>query len=169
METKDKNLEFLELYKSVDRFIRDAYATSEGVSEYIRNMESKSFLGSNVVLTWATDYKELKRARWIRNQLSHEVGSDAEILKDRDLAWMETFLEKLHNAVDPLSIVLSCEIEKEKLDRETAERAKQDSAKAVHGQSIMPDQSKPAIKIKAVNKPKRKSLLERIKDYFNGY
>ena len=33
----------IDLYKSADRFIRDAYRSAEGVSEYIRQMEQNDY------------------------------------------------------------------------------------------------------------------------------
>ena len=37
---RDLNIEFLEEYKRVDIFIRDAYGTQSGVTEYLRQMET---------------------------------------------------------------------------------------------------------------------------------
>ena len=33
---RDLNIDFMDLYKRTDRCIKDAYSSSEGVSEYIR-------------------------------------------------------------------------------------------------------------------------------------
>ena len=38
---RELNIEFLDLYKRVDRFIRDAYASSEGISEYLREFAAR--------------------------------------------------------------------------------------------------------------------------------
>ena len=36
---RDLNIDFMDLYKCVDKFTRDAYGSAEGVSEYIRHFK----------------------------------------------------------------------------------------------------------------------------------
>ena len=76
---RDLNIDFMDLYKRTDRFIKDAYSSSEGVSEYIRSMESCFNRGISRVQGWKSDYDNLKHIRWIRNQLAHEVSYDSDI------------------------------------------------------------------------------------------
>lgn len=45
---RDPNISFLETYKSVDMFIRDAYGTKEGVSYYIGLMEKRNPIGRGI-------------------------------------------------------------------------------------------------------------------------
>ena len=54
---RDLNIDFLEEYKSVDKFIKDAYGSAEGVTEYIRSMEESYDEGSNLLDSkeWADD------------------------------------------------------------------------------------------------------------------
>ena len=88
------NIEFQEKYKSVDNFIKDAQGTSEGVSGYIALMESAVTDGAPVrnSAEWGSDYKHLKRMRWIRNQLAHEVSIDSDICQEDDYDWFAIFM-----------------------------------------------------------------------------
>lgn len=106
---RDLNIDYLDLYKRVDRFIKDAYASSEGISEYLRQMEHNAFKGRSLVSTWAMDYNQLKHLRWIRNQLSHEVGYDADLCEEADYHWLEEFRSRLYAADDPLAVLRRAE------------------------------------------------------------
>ena len=106
---RDLNIEFMDLYKRIDRFIKDAYSSSEGVSEYIRLMERHSDEGNIRVYSWKSDYKNLKHARWIRNQLAHEVDYDSDICSDDDYEWLEDFYNRLFSSDDPLSLLRKTE------------------------------------------------------------
>jgi hypothetical protein len=55
------------------------------------------------------DYDKLKRLRWIRNQLSHEVGYDSDICEDTDYDWLEAFSHRLYSANDPLATMNKAE------------------------------------------------------------
>ncbi|MBP5362254.1 MAG: hypothetical protein J6Y71_04425 [Ruminococcus sp.] len=102
---RDLNMDFLELYKRTDRFIKDAYSSSDGVSEYLRIMDSCFNNGNLKVRGWKTDYESLKHARWIRNQLSHEVGFDSDICSSDDYEWLDEFYRRLFSADDPLAVL----------------------------------------------------------------
>ena len=101
---RELNIDFLELYKKVDRFIRDAYGSEDGVSEYIRQMED-SYLGPRYVKTWEIDHEMLKQLRRIRNKLTHEIDFDAEILKESDFEWLKEFSTRLLSVNDPLTVM----------------------------------------------------------------
>lgn len=62
MSAADINVAFLEVYKKADAFIRDAYGTKDGVTEYLRRMEVVRG-GSLACATWDEDYRRLKQAR----------------------------------------------------------------------------------------------------------
>ena len=98
---RDLNIDFMDLYKRTDRFIKDAYSSSEGVSEYIRLMEAGFNRGNANILGWKSDYDNLKRIRWIRNQLAHEVSYDSDICLLSDYEWLEDFYNRLFSATDP--------------------------------------------------------------------
>ena len=154
---RDLNIDFLDLYKRVDRFIRDAYASSEGVSEYLRQMEQNDFKGRNLVPNWATDYNRLKRLRWIRNQLSHEVGYDSDICEEADYLWLEEFRGRLYAANDPMSMLRKNENAERQRYREEQRRYQEQKRKQ---QAEVITQTKPSL-------PKRKTLLEKIKSFFS--
>lgn len=100
---RDLNIDFMDLYKRVDRFIKDAYSSSTGVSEYINQMELNFVNGTINILTWKDDYYQLKQMRWKRNQLAHEVGYDTNIIENEDYKWLEDFFERLMDYSDPMS------------------------------------------------------------------
>ena len=100
---RDLNIDFMDLYKRTDRFIKDAYSSSEGVSEYIRLMEVDFTRGSINIRGWDSDYDNLKHIRWIRNQLAHEVSYDCDICSESDYEWLEGFYKRLFSSDDPLA------------------------------------------------------------------
>lgn len=99
---RDLNIDFMDLYKRTDRFIKDAYSSSEGVSEYIRLMEASFNRGNANIRGWKSDYDNLKHIRWIRNQLAHEVSYDSDICSESDYEWLEDFYKRLFSSTDPL-------------------------------------------------------------------
>lgn len=124
---RDLNINFMDLYKRVDRFIKDAYHSSEGVSEYIRIMESKDSKGRRYVSGWNSDYDSLKHLRWIRNQLAHEVDYDEDICSEEEYEWLEEFHSRLFSSNDPLGKLHKAENAMEleqKKKREIANRQK---------------------------------------------
>ena len=160
---RDLNIDFMDLYKSVDKFIRDAYSSSEGVSEYIRQMENNDFKGRRYVATWAADYDKLKHLRWIRNQLSHEVGYDSDICEDADYAWLETFRSRLYSANDPMAMLNRAEKAEQK---RLAEEQRRRQAQAHKQQSKTDSKNIPAQQ--ARESTKHKTLWQRIKSFFSG-
>ena len=149
---RDLNIDFLDLYKRVDRFIKDAYASSEGVSEYLRQMEHNAFKGRSLVSTWATDYNQLKRLRRIRNQLSHEVGYDADLCEEDDYQWLEEFRNRLFTADDPMAVLRRAE------DAEQQRYAKEQR----HHQEQYQKQQVQTIPKPQPPIPRRRSLLREI-------
>ncbi|HBK02072.1 MAG TPA: hypothetical protein DDY77_03480 [Clostridiales bacterium] len=98
------SLEFQEAYKRLDKLCRDCFASNEGVSEYIHLMENESLCGGRYVQFWESDYKELKHVRWVRNQLSHEVGTlQSDICTQEDLAFVVDFYQRIMSGDDPLT------------------------------------------------------------------
>ena len=158
---RDLNIDFLDLYKRVDRFIRDAYASSEGVSEYLRQMEQNDFKGRNLVPNWATDYNWLKRLRWIRNQLSHEVGYDSDICEEADYLWLEEFRSRLYAANDPMSMLRKNKNAERQRYREE-QRRYQEQKRKQQAEVITQTQTQTQPSL-----PKRKTLLEKIKSFFS--
>lgn len=94
-------------YKMVDNICRDMFSSQSGVSQYITEMEQRSFYGCSVVASWNDDYRRLKRAKWLRNQIAHE--SSATDCTDKDAAWLENFHSRLLNGQDPLALLKKSE------------------------------------------------------------
>lgn len=99
------NIEFLEEYKQVDKLIKDAYQSETGITTYISYMENYNLLYGRVVDERLEDYKMIKRVRWIRNQLSHDVSIDSDICEEKDYQWLLLFHKSLLRVEDPISIM----------------------------------------------------------------
>ena len=121
---RELNIRFLEEFKIVDRFIKDSFGTSEGVSEYIRQMEAVTVGGHRYVKTWEADYRMLKHVRWVRNQLVHEVGYDSTLCEQGDYQFIKLFGERLCACEDPISLMAKAE-KAERQRRLAAQRASQ--------------------------------------------
>lgn len=110
----NKNIIFQEEYKRLDSLCRDVFASRDGVSEYIRQMELVSYADRKYYADWETDYKQLKHLRWIRNQLAHEVGTlDGNFCTDTQIEWLKNFHQKILNVSDPLSVISKGKLEAE--------------------------------------------------------
>ena len=105
----DNSSDFLDLYKSVDCFIKDAYSSNEGVTNYLQIMEKQSSIGSIYVHTWKTDYDRLRYIRGIRNRLVHDTGFNEDNIEQEDYDWLDVFRKRLFSATDPIAM-----LEKEK-------------------------------------------------------
>lgn len=100
------NVEFQELYKQLDSICRDIFSSKDGVTEYINEMENTEYQFRRYVYGWDEAYKQLKHLRWIRNRLSHEVGSfHCDICTTDDLKALTEFYKSILNRSDPLAIV----------------------------------------------------------------
>lgn len=171
---RELNIEFLDLYKRVDRFIRDAYSSTEGVSEYIRQMEQNDFKGRRYVAIWGADYDMLKRLRWIRNQLSHEVEYDSDICEEADYNWLEAFMDRLYSTDDPISAMNKAE-ESERQRRLADQRriqAKKRAEEERRREAQMRQQQQPAPSYTYMPQyqcqpTERKSFWQRLKDFFS--
>lgn len=110
-------IEFQEEYKRLDHLCKDYLRSKEGVSEYIRQMESTSWRERGYVYTWEEDYKQLKHIRWVRNQLAHEVGTlNSDICSEEDLAYVKSFYSRIMSGNDPFTLVRKAK-EKQKNQR----------------------------------------------------
>lgn len=100
------NVQFQEKYKQLDVLCKDIFASKDGVSVYISEMELTNFQFRRYVYDWENIYKQLKHLRWIRNQLAHEVGAfNSDICTDFDIKWLTDFYNSVLNRTDPLAIV----------------------------------------------------------------
>ena len=163
---RDLNIIFLDLYKSVDRFIRDAYSSTEGVSTYIRVMEENDRKGQRYVKTWSADLATLKHVRWIRNQLAHEVSYDSDICKQSDYADLEDFYQRLFSASDPLALM--DKNEKAEIQRRRMEQ-KQKQARSTEQQPEYTEQTqRPSAQNTANDANRKLSLWQKIVRFFTG-
>lgn len=121
-------IEFQEEYKRLDRLCKDYLRSAEGVSEYIRQMESTDYRQRFYVRTWEEDYKQLKHVRWVRNQLAHEVGtSNSGVCTEEDLIWIENFYSRIINGNDPFSIIVKAKKDEEQKRKQRSQNQTQSS------------------------------------------
>lgn len=100
----NKIMEFLEAYKKLDELYRQILSSDRGISEYIDEMsyESQGYRIAN----WEKDYKRLKKMRWIRNRLVHEVESfEDNLVNAEDIEWLNTFYCRIMECADPFSLL----------------------------------------------------------------
>ena len=118
-------------------------------------MENTPWQDYKCVSTWQSDYSELKHARWVRNQITHENGTmDSDICSQNDFDWIKDFRWRILNSKDPLTIIRLKKEEKAKNQR-------------LLQQELKKKQNNNAIQ--ETNNPKeKKSLWERIKKFFWG-
>lgn len=106
MNMDGKNTVFQEEYKRLDALCKDMFLSREGVSEYIRQMESVPYAERRYYADWENDYKTLKRLRWIRNRLAHEVGTlEGDFCTQEEIESIRDFHRRILNVCDPLSVV----------------------------------------------------------------
>lgn len=99
------NWEFFEAYKSLDELCKQILSSDRGISEYINEMSNEN-QGRWRVTCWEKDYKQLKRMRWIRNQLAHESGSFQDnLVTAEDIEWLKNFRSRIMNSTDPFSLL----------------------------------------------------------------
>ncbi|MBO5076682.1 MAG: hypothetical protein J5584_03690 [Clostridia bacterium] len=156
---RELNIQFIDQYKIVDCFIRDAYKSEEGVSEYIKIMEQNDAEGKEMVVSWGSDHRSLKHLRWLRNKLAHEVGFDSDLCTKSDLACLSAFDERLRSAEDPLSKLMKAKEAK----RQLAEQRKRELAEQRQQQVRT---SRKSETVAAAERQNKKTIWQRIKDFF---
>lgn len=98
------NVQFQEKYKQLDSLCKDIFSSAEGVSVYIKEMESTNWQLRRYITDWDIIYKQLKHLRWIRNQLAHEVGAfNSDLATESDLKWLTDFYSSILKRTDPLA------------------------------------------------------------------
>lgn len=102
---RELNIEFLEQYKRLDKLCKNIFSSDEGVSSYISDMESKSYKEKQTITHWDIIYNHLKHARYMRNQLAHEIDIDTKYCEQHDIDWIKQFYESLLNQTDPLALL----------------------------------------------------------------
>lgn len=139
--------DFFTLYKSVDAICRDMFGGHHyyndkgeevfGLSAYIKVMETESNKYRSYCPDWDAQYKKLKRLRWIRTQIAHEVGA-SECTK-ADLDDLKTFYNQLMNQTDILAKAYSLK----KLHDKAKKASKPAASKTVPKQNKTPYSATP--------------------------
>ncbi|MDE6441945.1 MAG: hypothetical protein K2L12_04220 [Clostridia bacterium] len=100
---RELNIEFQEQYKHLDKLCKEMYSSNEGVSLYLQDMERTPYSERRAVFDWDIVYKKLKHARWMRNQLAHEIDIDTSFCEQDDIDWVKAFYKKILSGTDPLA------------------------------------------------------------------
>ena len=96
------NYAFFEEYKRLDKLCCDMYQCSNGVTQYIEDMNTTPFC---TVSNWKDDLEQLKRLRHIRNDLAHTQGAFSENLcSQQDIDWIHDFYNRSMQQTDPLAM-----------------------------------------------------------------
>ncbi len=91
------NSSFFNEYKRLEKLLNDMYEDSHGVTRYIDDMRSR-------YPDTDRNLKKLKRIRYIRNHLAHDMGAfEEECATQDDILWIRDFYERILSGTDPLS------------------------------------------------------------------
>ena len=105
----DMILIFLKTYKKLDELCKQVLSSTRGISEYIDQMQSECGNYSKVP-NWDKDLNELKRLRWIRNQLVHDADSfDTLDITKEDISYLNEFRSRILNREDPFALLRNIE------------------------------------------------------------
>ena len=157
---RDLNVDFDDLYKRVDRFLRDAYRSEKGVGEYLSQMQVHDLFGRRVVPGWAADREMLYRLRKKRNLLSHEVSFDEDLCTPSEYAWLELFYSRLKAAEDPLAQMLRADA------AERQKRALEERRRAASARETSRPAPAPGDILFSEYPKRRKPLSERLRSFF---
>jgi hypothetical protein len=96
-------MRFLEAYKKLDNLCKDIY--ENGVSSYINEMDKNRYDYSQIA-NWDLDYQNLKRYRYIRNQIVHQSNVyESDLTNENDIRWIEDFYQRILRRTDPLALL----------------------------------------------------------------
>lgn len=99
----DIEIELLEEYKKLDNLLKDKFSSEKGVSEYIDKMKQDNYYGESYIKDWQYYFKQLKRVRWLRNNIAHNNGV-SDCRKD-DVEFLKNFYNATLNNMDPLRLL----------------------------------------------------------------
>lgn len=98
-------LEFLEQYKHLDELCKQILSSDRGITEYIEEMDHER-QGNIRIAGWERDYRQLKKMRWIRNQLVHDSDSfHKNLVSAEDIEWLKNFQSRVMKCTDPFSLL----------------------------------------------------------------
>lgn len=102
-------------FKRVDMICGDMFSCQHGISRYIEEMDRTPSYRRSRVPAWNEVYRNLKRVRWLRNQIVHEMSAvDCSV---NDVEWLEDFHDRILRQQDPLAILRKIEQERPKNTR----------------------------------------------------
>ena len=104
------NYEFFDEFKALDNLCRDIYGESIdkklGVTLYLEDMDKKAYQGASRIPGWTSDYRLLKNARNIRNELAHSRNSiTVDICSEEDIDFVRSFRARILNQTDPIALL----------------------------------------------------------------
>ena len=95
---------FINSYKQLEKLCNEIYGNNHGISSYIDDM-SKLTSDSRYISSWDDDLKQLKRYRWIRNQIVHEPDCTEESMCEcEDAKWLDNFYSRIMSGTDPITL-----------------------------------------------------------------
>lgn len=100
------NYVFFEEYKSLDKLCKEIYGDDIGVTNYIDDMKTVSYIEYVGINNWKNDLDQLIRMRYIRNDLAHTEGAFGEqICTQMDIDWIKDFHRRIMKQTDPLAVL----------------------------------------------------------------
>lgn len=151
------NVEFQEEYKRLDALCQDLFSSSNGVTEYLREMEFTSQTYCRLVLDWNEYYQRLKHYRHIRNKLAHEVGAfDYEQCTKEDVLWLTNFYQMILRREDPLAVVRQIKRQQMEMQQPKVERN-------TNSTEIIPNKPQQSVKKKSL----WQKIVSKIKNFFS--
>lgn len=95
---------FIESYKHLEKLCGEVLNDDRRISAYIDEMINTP-RGSYLVRGWDDDLKQLKRYRWVRNQIAHEPDcTEQNMCESGDAEWLDDFYSRIMNQIDPLTL-----------------------------------------------------------------
>lgn len=96
-------MSFLDSYKRLEKLCGEILNDDRRISAYIDEM-LKMPRGAYLVTGWEDDLKQLKRYRWIRNQIVHDPACREEnMCTYEDQLWIDGFYARIMEQTDPLT------------------------------------------------------------------
>ena len=115
MFTENLNIQFFEEFKSLDDVCKDLYGKAIdnklGVTMYLEDMDTNAYRGISKVPGWGSDYRKLKMARNLRNDLAHSRTSFLdEMCTKEDVDFVRSFKLRIFNQTDPIALLRKQEV-----------------------------------------------------------
>lgn len=95
------NALFLDEYRKLDDVCRESLDMSEGVAEYVKQMESSEGPKKNVD-AWVDDYHALAKCLHIDGLLADDAMNGKAQCTKQDIAWIKKFRQRIAKGEDPI-------------------------------------------------------------------